>query len=251
MTLPLEEELNVDLGKILLKNKGLNGDGPKEKLSDPFNHWLVNEAPVVRATQERFSIFQTQFKKYIKSGHKVASIPCGLMDDLLLENYPNVQLVGIDLDENSLKLAQENAKSKNKQDFVSFFKQDAWNLEDVETYDFITSNGLNIYEKDDQKVTDLYKEFHKALKQGGVLVTSFLTPPPALSLQSTWKNFNPAHLKKQKAIFADIIQTAWQSFRTEETTHEQLEAAGFKVLEVIYDTQGMFPTVVAQKYTYL
>ena len=65
--------------------------------------------------------------------------------------------------------------------------------------------------------------------------------------ESTWRNFNPGDLKKQKAIFSDILQVQWQAFRTEAQTRAQLEEAGFKIREVIYDTQGMFPTVIAER----
>ncbi|CEO17193.1 hypothetical protein RMONA_04035 [Rickettsia monacensis] len=37
------------------------------------------------------------------------------------------------------------------------------------------------------------------------------------------------------------------SFRTEAETRKQLEKAGFQILEIIYDSQGIFPTVVARK----
>ena len=43
------------------------------------------------------------------------------------------------------------------------------------------------------------------------------------------------------------MQIGWQKFRTESQTREQLKEAGFRVLEVIYDSQGMFPTVIAAK----
>ncbi len=102
------------------------------------------------------------------------------------------------------------------------------------------SNGLNIYEGNDERVIDLYKEFYNSLVPGGILVTSFLTPPP-------WDKANVDALKKQKAIFGDILQASWQHFRSESQTRQQLEAAGFTILEIIYDTQGLFPTVVAQK----
>lgn len=178
-----------------------------------------------------------------------ASVPCGLMDDLLSLNYKdlqNIKLVGIDLDDESLKLGAENAKKHNIA-FVDSLKKDAWDMGVNNEYDLLTSNGLNIYEKDDKRVIELYKSFWKALKPGGVLITSFLTPPPALSKESPWKEVNTQDAVKQKAIFSDIIQTGWQSFRTEVTTKQQLEQAGFRDIEFIYDRQHMFPTVIAKK----
>lgn len=245
------------MGRFLLSNKGLNGfwtsyiilRGPKKNNLEPLEEWLLHKAPSVVATQERFKIFQTLLQNNVKDNMTIASVPCGLMDDLLTLDYSNVKnikLVGIDLDQNSLKLARENALAHNINN-VEFSQQDAWQLKNQEEFDIITSNGLNIYEPIDDKVTGLYKKYYKALKPGGILITSFLTYPPALAKDSPWKNVDKQDALKQKAIFSDIIGVAWQAFRTEELTKSQLEIAGFKILEVISDSHGIFPTVIAQK----
>lgn len=179
----------------------------------------------------------------------ISSIPCGLMDDLLGLSYldvDNVTLTGIDLDAHSIFLAQKNAKKYGFKN-VNFHQEDAWKLDIDQEYDIITSNGLNIYEQDDGRVVALYQQFCQALKPGGLLVTSFLTPPPDLSSESTWKNINIDDALKQKAIFSDIIEVSWQVFRTENQVKIQLEKSGFEVLDIIYDTQGIFPTVLARK----
>lgn len=155
-------------------------------------------------------------------------------------------MIGIDLDEKSLDLAREKSHQLNISN-VEFIQNDAWEINNNEQFDIITSNGLNIYEPDDDKVIALYRKFYSALKPEGILITSFLTPPPTISKESPWKNVNPQDALKQKVIFSDIIGVTWQAFRTEDTTRAQLETAGFQVLEVIYDSQGIFPTVVAKK----
>ena len=263
-TLPLEEEkkllrklLTFDLGRFLLENKGLNGywtsyiilHGPQKKDLGSLEDWVLNRAPAVKATRERFFIFQGILQKNLKSHTKITSIPCGVMDDLLHLNYEGkkeIHLVGLDLDQKSLELAKENAQKKGYEN-TSFRKQDAWLLDEKNSYDIITSNGLNIYESDDDKVTKLYQNFNQALKPGGILITSFLTPPPALSKESSWRNYDKGDALKQKAVFGDILQVSWQSFRTEAQTRKQLQKAGFDDIEIIYDSQGMFPTVVARK----
>lgn len=265
LALPLEQELEIlkqltefEFGKFLLARKGLNGywtaymiiHGPQKQSKHPLEEWLLSQSPSIKATQERFKIFQHQLEKYTKDNMIIASIPCGLMDDLLSANYHNarnISLAGIDLDEESLIFAQENVAKHNLPYKTSFVKKNAWELNIDSKLDIITSNGLNIYESDDNKVIELYKEFFKALRPGGILITSFLTPPPALSKDSTWRNYSPDDALKQKAIFSDILQVKWQIFRTEAQVHRQLTEAGFKVLEVIYDTQGIFPTIVAQR----
>jgi len=263
LTLPLKEEITLlhqleefELGRFLLKNRGINGfwtaywliHGPKKKLEYPLENWLINESPSFTASQERFVIFQKEIQKRIKSNMKLVSIPCGLMNDLLsldYKNVENVELIGIDLDKESLELAQKNTAPKNVK--TAFYQKNAWNLNIENEYDLITSNGLNFYESDDKKVVELYKEFYHALKKGGILVTSFLTPMPTVTKDSSWKNYSLDKLKKQKAIFADILQGRWSATRSHELTKKQLEEAGFKVLYFIDDKKNAFPTVVAEK----
>lgn len=170
------------------------------------------------------------------------------MDDLIHLNtgcFHSINYVGIDYDSQSIDRARENSRSLDNIS-VTFKRKDAWDLKLQSQFDIITSNGLNIYEKDDNKVVDLYINFYKELKKDGVLITSFLTPPPFLSQDSTWKNYNPTDVIKQKALFVDIIELNCNYFRTEEQTRHQLEKAGFKNIKSIYDSQGMFPTVIAR-----
>lgn len=258
-TLKLFEELaEFDLGRFLLGNRGLNGywtaylilHGPKIKPKHPLEKWLIEKAPGVVATRERFGIFQKLVRERLRPGMTVASIPCGLMDDLITLDYrntPDVKLVGIDLDQKSLDLAQENARKHGLQNNSKFIKKSAWRLDRGGEFDIIVSNGLNIYVADDEKIISLYHSLGRVLKPGGILITSFMTPPPQLSPESTWRDLDPENLKKQKALFSDIIQASWQSFRTEAQTRKQLEAAGLKIVNVIYDKCGLFPTIVAEK----
>lgn len=265
LTLPLEEEIQLlhqmtefELGRFLLKNGGISGywtaywliHGPQKQLSHPLENWLINKAPAFMASRERYQIFSSETQKRLKSDMKLASIPCGLLDDLLHLDYsesPNTQIYGFDLDEESIELAKDNAKKYGKDSVAHIETRDAWNLKAREEFDIITSNGLNFYEPNDAKVIELYKSFYGALKQGGVLITSFITPPPQIDPNSTWKNFNLSDVLKQKAIFLDIMDARWSAMRSEEITRSQLEAAGFKIKEIIYDRQGLFPTVIAEK----
>jgi SAM-dependent methyltransferase len=252
----LNQLLDHPVGRSVFMGKGLDGQATQFFISgapsdtNPIIRWMCEKAPVVLATQERFRIFRNELQKRLQSGMHFASIPCGLMDDLLgldLTGTHDVLFSGIDLDQNSLKLALASAKAKGLEEMTHFHQSDAWDLGKFEgQFDVLTSNGLNIYEGDDAKVTALYREFFKALKHGGVLITSFLTPPPAKG-GTTWKDVNPTEATKQRILFGVIIGVGWQHFRTEETTRAQLKEAGFADVEVIYDSQGMFPTVIARK----
>lgn len=256
--LDLVDQLNqFPLGQFLLTNKGLNGywtayvilHGLKSQDLHPLEKWLINCAPGFIATQQRFRIFQKELQGLIFNGCHLASIPCGLMDDLLRLDYSmcnEYHLTGIDLDPESIKSAAQNAKNLNIQS-VSFLQKNAWNMGLNSEFDVITSNGLNIYEQDNNNVINLYKQFYAALKSTGHLVTSFITPPPSPVASSNWKLKNPDDSIKQLAIFSDILQAGWQCYRTEDESREQLQAAGFKIKKVIYDSQNIFPTILAEK----
>lgn len=264
LSISKEEALNLlhqlaafEEGRFLLQNKGLNGfmtahiilHAQKKQNLMPLQHFLIHDAPVVKATRERFWIFQEILQTRLASRSSFASIPCGLMDDLFLLNtdhVQDVQFTGIDLDPESISLAKKNAAQHHKTN-VHFEEKDAWQLATSNTYDVITSNGLNIYEKDDDRVIALYKQFYSALKPGGILITSFLTPPPQLSPDSPWKKYNILAAQQQKIIFFEIIGVAFQTFRTENQTRNHLMQAGFKTIDIRYDLQRMFPTVIAQK----
>ncbi|MBA4749221.1 MAG: methyltransferase domain-containing protein [Alphaproteobacteria bacterium] len=263
--LPLEEELSLleqmtefELGRFLLKNGGINGywtaywliHGPKKELAHPLENWLINKAPSFVASRERFAIFTKETQARLRDGMRLASVPCGLMDDLLRLDYtnaPTTELFGYDLDESSLDLAKANADYLAPSQKTSFIKCDAWHLPQDASFDLITSNGLNFYVPEDAAVINLYRTFWGALKPGGVLITSFLTPPPPLDPHSKWHLKNPGDMPKQMAIFKDLMTAKWTGLRTEALTRAQLEDAGFVVEEVIYDTQGLFPTVIAKK----
>jgi SAM-dependent methyltransferase len=196
---------------------------------------------------ERFIIFKKEIQKKVTEGCQFASIPSGLMADLLDLDFSQISsfnLHGIDLDSDSLEQASELAKEKALFGHCRFACQDAWNLELRTQFDLITSNGLTIYEADDEKVIELYRQFYKALKPRGCLITSFLTPPP-----TEWdlKKINSQDALMQKIIFADILECKWQVFRSEENVKRQLHSAGFGEIEVIYDDAHIFPTILAKK----
>ena len=107
-------------------------------------------------------------------------------------------------------------------------------------YDIVTSNGLNIYVQDENQVIELYRQFRSILKVGGILITSFIVPP------QEWRPSNPDDAIKSKVIFFEIIEFNTANYRTEDTKRKQLESVGFKIVDVIYDDQHIFPTIIAQ-----
>lgn len=268
--LKLLAQLNeFDFGRYLLQNQGINGYWTHYMLTHPWfgrktgknnrgeplaelEKFLLDRAPTLLATQQRFEIFLRENQKQVKNNAMLSTIPCGMMGELLYLNYKNIdslQLIGVDYDSNALEDAKDLAVHQNLSQFVKVISKDAWDLDFNEEFDLISSNGLNIYEPSDERVTELYKQFYKALKRNGKLVTSFLTHPPHLTDQCEWdmSKINKDDLLLQKIIFVDIIEAKWQCYRSSSQTESQLKTVGFHDIQFIYDDAKIFPTVVAYK----
>lgn len=265
----LSQLSQFDFGRYLLQHRGVNGywthymltypwfgkKTGKNNRGEPFSeleHFMLNRAPTMLATQQRFEIFLKENQKKVKDNAVLSSIPCGMIGELFYLNYENInsiQLIGIDYDRHTLDDAKILAEQKKLLSFVELIPSDAWNLNLQDELDLISSNGLNIYESDDNKVTELFRQFYKALKPDGKLVTSFLTYPPTLTTQCEWNmaNINSNDLFLQKIIFVDIIEAKWQCYSSSDKIYKQLESIGFEKIEFIYDSAKMFPTVIAYK----
>ncbi len=263
LALPLDETLKLldemanctGLGRWLLMQQGLNGFWTAEAIlrsggnsSSSIARWMATDAPVFRATSERFKIFQKELQKRLDAGDKIfVSVPCGTMEELFLLNTSNCNamphFIGVDLDPQAKTWVSKSAE-KGLYTF-EFLQDDAFSLpKHIKNADVIVSNGLNIYIQDDEKVIELYKAFAAALKPNGILITSHLAPP------SFAKPYSLDALKKQLAIVKDICEMKWQVFRPEEIVRQQLIKAGFEVQDVIWDSQMMFPTYVARLQAY-
>ena len=250
-----------ELGRFLLSNLGLNGywtsyvllhpkQGRQTRLSSDgtplteLEAWLLDCCPIILATQERFQTFRELTQPRISSGMRIASIPSGLMDDLLTLTYSdttNIEVTAVDLDPSSLEYARLAYQGSGLKIKVNFEERDAWNLGSTERWDLITSNGLNIYVEDDQRCEEFYKSIATSLRPNGVFILSFITPP------EHWRPYNVEDLAFQRFLFNEALPVKWQSMRDETTTKAQLSKAGFEVLSVVYDNQRMFPAVLAKK----
>lgn len=250
-----------ELGRFLKTNLGLNGFWTSYILLHPdkgrvtglssdgspmteLESWLLNQCPIILATQERFRIFRNLTQPLLRAGMKLASIPCGLMDDLLTLDYTNlsgVTVSAVDLDSASLAHAKANYSRSGAPVKFESEERDAWKLESRDRWDLVTSNGLNIYVESDQRCVELYRSIATSLRPGGYFILSFITPV------ETWKVNDATALEQQRFIFRDVLPVKWQCLRSEELTRTQLAEAGFEVLRVEYDSQRMFPAVLARK----
>lgn len=264
----LDELAAFELGRFMIQNRGWNGywthyvltfpekgrktglghDGkPLTKIED----FLLNEAPNVLATQERYQHFLAQNQQAVQEGVVLACVPCGLMGELLNLDYSAVRdfrLVGIDIDQDALDDARALAQKLKLEQNIELLQKDAWNLGLRNEFDLISSNGLNVYEPDLDKVTELYHQFYLALKPGGKLVTSFLTYPPSHEKsECDLTKINAEAAQMQQIIVSDILNFKGLCFSTYSQVAEQLSSVGFKNIRFIDDTARLFPTVLAQK----
>jgi hypothetical protein len=263
LMLPLEETLALvdamakcdGLGRWLLIHQGLNGFWTAELIlrhagqnPSEFARWLAYDAPGFRSTRERFYIFRDQLHALIEKGNKhFVSVPCGTMEELFTlepKNPELLQFTGVDLDPLAEKWIQEAEARYPQVSAVkkTFLNHNAFDLGAVvQNADVVVSNGLNVYVANDEEVINLYRSFASVLKKGGTLVTSHLSPREGAL------PYDREALKKQGAIFKDIGEMKWQIYRSEEQMREHLGKAGFMVLNVIWDSQRIFPTYIAEK----
>lgn len=222
-------------------------------IKNPIEKFILEKAPVVLATRERFTIFQNFAQEIIREKKciTVASIPGGLAADMLTLDVTSstVKFVSVDLDPHAANLAHKLAKELGNNATLETRCEDAWNLSKDNEFDLIFSNGLNIYVSEREKVVELYKSFLRALKPGGHLITSSLTAPPSVDKNCEWNfaKINAENLAQQVDIFAKILQAKWSNFRSTQEMKNILSEAGFSDIKVVPDSQNIFPTFVGVK----
>jgi len=260
----LHDLSEFELGRFLIKNKGaLSGYWTwycilgfnTSPINSTLERFLLDKTPAVLAMRERFSIFQSLLLENIHAKSVVCSIPCGMMADLLTLKLPNkigeLQFVGIDLDATVFQLAEGLAEELNCTVPCIFLQKNAWELEFKNEFDLITTNGLNIYEKEDSRVVELYRVLYDALKPGGKLICSALTPPPLGTQTSEWdfSKIDINDLAVSATLFRTLLEATWANYRSSEKTLAQLTEAGFEKINIVWDSRKMFPTFCAQKIT--
>ncbi len=259
---------DFSLGRFILEHRGANGFWTDYILSHPnkgritgknidgkplnmIEDYLLNRCPTVLAHQERFINFRGITQNLLKSGCVIASIPSGVMSDLLTLDFSglhDVMLYGIDIDLDSLLLAEASGKEKKIMN-LKLVREDAWQTSYKNMFDIITSCGLNVYEQDSSKVIQLYKKFFEALKPGGSLVTAILTFPPGESYESDWvtKDLPSQDIILDKLLHKDILDVNWRNFRSLKYLDIEFKAAGFSHIDVVFDKHHIFPTIIAKK----
>ena len=213
----LTELSSFELGRFVIQNNGaisgwwtyyLTTAYKKQNIENALERFIVTQAPIVLATQERFAIFQDLLLQNIQSNQLVCSVPCGVMADLstlqISPQITNLKFVGVDVDDKVFQLAKQvlSEQTVSSEIEYEFHQKDAWQLGFEKQFDIIVSNGLNVYEKNDLKVVDLYTQFFNALKPNGILICSALAYPPSVSVEKT--EWNLGNLRMSGCVLTQV-----------------------------------------------
>lgn len=231
------------LGRFLIQNRGLDAywtkviTQNKGGYNSDFEKKLITTPPIFIATQERYKIFKQQIINLLDNS-KILSVPAGLLPEfsreLILSKNFNVDAYDLD---SSCAAQSGLAELEN----VDYIVKDVFKMNAKNHYDAVVSNGLNIYLKTNNEVQKFFQILNNSLKQGGILISSFIASLDDVSI----KNLENAKFGKQ--IFADILNVTWTKTHAEDEFRRILSSCGFEIKEIIYDSQKMFPTVVAIK----
>jgi hypothetical protein len=252
----LDDLTQFELGRFLLQHRGLNAYWTsflmrgylQTHLRHPLEHWLVHEAPMVIATRERYHIFGEQLQQHVQSGMHIGSLPCGLFDEIHFLDPGRIStlaLTGIDFDPVALSYAE--AALNDLPWSLRTEQLDAWALQATDIFDVLICHGLNIYEANPKRLFDLYQRCFNALQPGGWLLTSYISEPPTVTKNSRWQVHCPEHLPQQQSLFQDLIAARWQTYMSMDAMTQLLHQVGFRHIQIIEDSQRIFPTVWAQK----
>ncbi len=247
------------LGQLLVEKNSIDAfwtdfimTNTEQKECCDIENFILYRSPFTIAWRELLQNFQKITQENLEDGMTLASIPCGAMRELLQLEFSSIsdfKIIGIDIDLDSLMLAEQLAAERGLSQNLSLCQQDAWQLPYDSEIDIITSCGLNIYTPDRQKVLDLYRQFFRALKPGGQLILGFLTYPPGENGLSEWQvdKISAKDLFLEKVLYKDILDPQWRNFRTSDEIEHELKKAGFWEVIFHYDTLHVFPTVVGRK----
>ena len=255
----LDDLMAFSLGRFWLQNRRLNGFWydyvmrryANQQVSNTLEQRILDSLPITLAKRHSYKIIQEFLQSILQENIAIAASPCGVMGDMLTLDYgtlKNFQLFGIDSDFESLSTAASWAIENNLSTVITLIQADTASLDVSKEYHVMVHQGWNVQEKGQASLEEKFSCCFKALKPGGVFVTSFLTPSPDQSKGSTWNMdvIDPKMLRLQNILFSEIIHAPEEVPETLETISETLKKVGFSDVEFIPDASGMVVTVLAK-----
>lgn len=219
---------------------------------NPLETWFLSKSPKIKAARERYFITRNALQSHLKSNIVFCVMPCGVISkvaELDYSNIRNIKIIGYDNDIQGLVRAEMQMQPLVDQGKVNLLllKKNIWLLDDCNRHDLIISNRLSVLEADSEKVLELFEKYYAALKHNGIFISSFFTPSPLHNLHaSPWKNVDVNDVLTEHSIFVDIMDFR-PAARLESEMIMLLQKAGFKIVDIFYDTHCIYPTIIAHK----
>jgi hypothetical protein len=218
----------------------------------PLETWFLSKAPRIKAARERYYITRDVLQKKLRSNMVFCVMPCGVISKVAELDYSkikNIKIIGYDNDVHGLVKAELQMQPLVDQGKVNLLllKKNIWLLDDRNQHDLIISNRLSVLESDSQKVLELFEKYYGALRRRGLFISSFFTPSPLHNLHtSPWKDVDANDMLIEHSIFVDIMDFR-PAARSESKMVNLLHKAGFEIVEILYDTHNIYPTIIARK----
>lgn len=218
----------------------------------PLETWFLSKAPRIKAARERYYITRDVLQKKLRSNMVFCVMPCGVISKVAELDYSkikNIKIIGYDNDIHGLVKAELQMQPLVDQGKVNLLllKKNIWLLDDRNQHDLIISNRLSVLESDSQKVLELFEKYYGALRRRGLFISSFFTPSPLHNLHtSPWKDVDANDMLIEHSIFVDIMDFR-PAARSESKMVNLLHKAGFEIVEILYDTHNIYPTIIARK----
>ena len=188
----LESRLNelaaTPIGRFILVNGGWNGYWTNylaeigcdliQNKTKPRKFANETEEYIVTSYIEMRGEHELMLRKIIgpilKPGCAVASIPCGLMSEILLatDHFEGIQLYAIDIDKGNFDLIREKYGDRLVGNEFHSLEMDALTLDFNCKFDLITCLGFVMY-LNEESFPDFLSRIHRAIKPGGRLLLSF------------------------------------------------------------------------------
>lgn len=276
----IDKALEFPFGKFILEHHGVNGEYSHQifpwlflsentnnlpggvsikpmpnNFTNDLERFLLTQAPIATASQQRFKFFVQQIQLTIKDSKgkiNIANFPCGWMSDLCLSLSFNSSLTnkiksitGFDLDEANKAgieclLKQYDLYKKINFNFVNADATKSMQNRFVGHYDLVIATGLSLY-LDDAKCEKYFATLSSLLKPGGTLITSTMTPP------DDWRNIDKDLAERERDFFFTICNVKFSFFRSTNTAVKLLNKYNFELQEIFHDHSHVFPTIVAKK----
>lgn len=178
---------------------------------------LMDEAPY----DQWLNFFEQQKNKYLPEAKKVMDLACGTGEVTLRLFERGYDVVGVDLSEEMLSVAQSKAFQKGLQ--ISFYLQDMSQLDGLEGFDAVVifCDSLN-YLTSEEQVRNTFERVYGALREGGLFLFDVHSP---YKMNCVFKN-------NTFAYNGDEISYIWNSFPREHKLSVEHELTFF-----VYDEE--------------